>query len=187
MKNTTESTETKKEQPIKSDLTKEILSWIKAGILTLIIYLFINFFIFTARVDGPSMLPTFTHGDLIFVSRIAYTLPEGLPEYNDIVIFSNEIRGYEIIKRVIGLPGDHIEIKDNQVYRNGSLLQETYLDESIITEGNIDEIIQEGHIFVLGDNRQNSADSRISDIGQVSMDDVKGRVLVRVIPNFKIF
>lgn len=171
----------------KTDIKKEIISWIKAGILTLVIYLFINLFVFTARVDGPSMLPTFTHGDLIFVNRIAYTLPKGLPDYEDIVIFNNEIRGYDIIKRVIGLPGDHIEVKDNEVYRNGTLLQEPYLADEIITEGNIDEIVQEGHIFVLGDNRPNSADSRISDIGQVSIDDVMGRVLVRVIPNFRIF
>lgn len=168
------------------DLKKETISWIKAGLITIVFYIFINFFVFTARVDGPSMLPTFTHGDLIFVNRIAYA-NEKLPDYNDIVIFSNEERGYEIIKRVIGLPGDHIEIKENKVYRNGTLLQEPYLYDDMITEGDIDEIVKESHIFVLGDNRTNSADSRIQNIGQVDMSEVLGKVVVRMIPNFKLF
>lgn len=187
MKEETKNMNKNIDSPMKPDLKKEILSWVQAGIITLVIYLFINAFVFTARVDGPSMLPTFTHGDLIFVNRVAYTLMSDLPEYEDIIVFKSETRGYEIIKRVIGLPGDHIEIKDGKVYRNGSLLQESYLDSEIVTEGDIDEIIQEGHIFVLGDNRPNSADSRVPDIGQVSMKDVKGKVFIRMIPNFKIF
>ncbi len=166
-----------------NEIQQEMMSWVKAGVLALFFYICINFFIFTARVDGPSMLSTFTHGDLIFVNRIAYTLMSDLPEYEDIVIFTNETRGYELIKRVIGLPGDHIQVKDGQVYRNGTLLQEDYLDAGIETEGDVDEIVKEGYIFVMGDNRPNSADSRLPEIGQVSMKTVKGKVFLRIIPN----
>lgn len=172
------------------EVKKEIISWIKAGIITLIFYLFVNIFIFTAKVDGPSMLSTFEHGDLILVNRIAYSLDNSLPEYEDVIIFTNEYKGYELIKRVIGLPGDHIEIKEGKVYRNGTLLTEIYLDTSILpngTEGNVDEIINEGHVFVMGDNRANSADSRYPEIGQINMKDVKGKVFLRMIPNFKTF
>ena len=191
MKNKEKINNEKRNEKIDLDIKEEIMSWIKAGVVTLIFYLFVNIFVFTARVDGPSMLPTFEHGDLILVNRIAYTLNEtSLPEYEDIVIFTNKSRGYELIKRVIGLPGDHIEIKDGEVYRNGTLLSEVYLDESIHpngTEGNIDEIVKEGHIFVMGDNRANSADSRYEEIGQINMSDVKGKVFLRMIPNFKTF
>ncbi len=185
----TKDTKTKvqntEKKDIKNEVQQEIMSWIKAGIITLFAYIFINFFIFTARVDGPSMLSTFTHGDLIFVNRIAYS--RTLPEYEDVVIFTSNTRGYELIKRVIGLPGDHIVVKDGQVYRNGTLLQEPYLDDGIVTEGDIDTIVNEGFIFVMGDNRPNSADSRIDEIGQVSMDSVKGKVFLRIIPNPKFF
>lgn len=171
----------------KNEIQQEIMSWVKAGVITLFLYIIINFFVFTARVDGPSMLSTFTHGDLIFVNKIAYTLMSDLPEYEDVVIFTSNIRGYELIKRVIGLPGDHIQIKDGKVYRNGTLLQEPYLDDGIETDGEIDEIVKEGYIFVMGDNRPNSADSRLPEIGQVSMDTVRGKVFFRVIPNPKRF
>lgn len=159
---------------------KEIKEWIKSAAIALVLFFFINIFFFAARVDGESMEPNFYHGDRLIVNRLAYK--DKLPEYGDVVIFYCETKGYTLIKRVIGLPGDKIEIKDGAVYRNGSKLDESaYI--SCETNGNISTTVEEGHIFVLGDNRPDSADSRYAQIGQIDMKDVKGQPILRLYPN----
>lgn len=165
---------------MKTTVKTEILSWIKTGIIAFILFLILNFFILTARVDGASMEPNFSNGDTLIVNRLAYK--NTLPQYSDIIVFDCETKGAYLIKRVIGLPGDHIEIKDGKVYRNEvELNEQEYI--SCETNGNIDEIIKDNHIFVMGDNRPNSADSRIPQVGQIKIEDIKGKVQVRLFPN----
>lgn len=158
----------------------EIIEWIKSAVIALIVLLFLNVFFFSARVDGESMSPTLSNGDRLIVSRLSYF--NSTPKYGDIIVFYCETKGYTLIKRVIGLPGDTIEIKDGEVFRNGSKLDESaYID--VATNGNISTTVEEGKVFVLGDNRPDSADSRYAQIGQVPFENIKGKVLIRLFPN----
>jgi signal peptidase I len=85
------------------------------------------------------------------------------------------------VKRVIGLPYEHLVIKDSKVYIDDKHLEEDYLIDAY-TDGDIDIIIPSDHIFVMGDNRENSDDSRKSYIGTISLDDILGKVFVRMYP-----
>ncbi len=162
----------------------ELWEWIKALLIAFAIAAFIRYFLFTPIVvDGDSMMPTLEDGDRMIVNKIGYKI--GSPDRFDIVVF-HAPEGKDYIKRVIGLPGDHIEYIDDQLYINGEALEEPYLDQykAEITEGNLTgdfklqdinpdyEVIPEGHVFVMGDNRRFSKDSR--HIGVVSLDEIIG-------------
>jgi len=96
---------------------------------------------------------------------------------SDIIVINEEILDKRIIKRVIGLPNETFEIKNSCVYINGELLKEEYLNEDIKTYPDMKVAVPEGHIFVLGDNRENSKDSR--HIGVVKIEDVLGKAIYR--------
>ena len=159
------------------DLIKDIL-------LVIVIALLISFLIKPIIVKGSSMYPTLENDDYLIISKQAYKIGE--PERGDIVVFPHE-EGYGddplYIKRVIALPGDHLEIEDGKVYINGNLQQEEYINGDF-TEGDIDYVIPEDEIYVMGDNRGNSSDSRV--FGTVDIEDVTGEVLVRLYPFNKI-
>lgn len=159
------------------DLVKDIL-------LVIVIALLISFLIKPIIVKGSSMYPTLENDDYLIISKQAYKIGE--PERGDIVVFPHE-EGYGddplYIKRVIALPGDHLEIEDGKVYINGNLQQEDYINGDF-TEGDIDYVIPEDEIYVMGDNRGNSSDSRA--FGTVDIEDVTGEVLVRLYPFNKI-
>ena len=91
----------------------------------------------------------------------------------------------KIVKRIIGLPNDHVVIKDGYVYVNDKKLDEEYLD-NFYTMGNIDVIVPNDEIFVLGDNRSNSRDSRDSSIGTIEISDIIGKVAIRILPINKV-
>ncbi|AYC29222.1 signal peptidase I [Paenisporosarcina cavernae] len=165
----------------------EFWEWAKALLIAFGLAFLIRYFLFTPIVvDGESMMPTLEDGDRMIVNKIGYNIGE--PNRFDIIVFhAPEKKDY--IKRVIGLPGDHIEYKNDQLYINGEAIDEPYLDpyKSQISEGTLtedftlEEIIQmdkvpEGHIFVMGDNRRYSKDSR--HIGVVSIDEVIGSTSV---------
>lgn len=126
-------------------------------------------------VTGPAMSPTLSDGDRTLVNKISYHFKT--PERGDILVFrypSNPIR--EFIKRAIAVPGDTIEIKEGQVFVNDQLQNETYIQEP--TRGSFPLYkIPEGHIFVMGDNRNNSEDSRFKGVGFVNYDLIIGKVV----------
>src|SRR5699024_9113302 len=153
--------------------SNEWMDWIKIIVAALLIALIVRKFFFSPIiVDGPSMQPTLHDQDKMIVNKFIYYIKE--PERFDIVIFhaNNE---KDFIKRVIGLPGEHIKVENNILYVNGEEVEESFLnmveDEDvnypIITSdftlenlnGNYDTI-PENHVLVLGDNRKNSTDSR---------------------------
>ncbi|MFP3916166.1 signal peptidase I [Lysinibacillus telephonicus] len=159
----------------------EIWEWAKALIIAFAIAVLIRYFLFTPIVvDGESMMPTLEDGDRMIVNKM------GELDRFDIVVF-HAPEGKDYIKRVIGLPGDYIEYKDDQLYINGEPIDEPYLDEykSQLTEGTLTqdftlqdidptlEVIPEGYVFVMGDNRRYSKDSR--HIGIVSEEKIIGK------------
>ncbi|MGN1182533.1 MAG: signal peptidase I [Faecalibacillus sp.] len=151
---------------------------LKVIIVTVIVTFVFLQFVQISRVHGTSMEETYHEGNIVLVNKIFYKMGE--PKRNDIVIvdYQNVNDDTYIIKRVIGVGGDHIDIKDNVVYVNGKELDENYIKEPMITEDlSID--IPEGKIFVMGDNRNCSLDSRKLGIFDFE-DDVIGKVFFKV-------
>ncbi|MFC4320202.1 signal peptidase I [Litchfieldia salsa] len=155
----------------------ELFEWLKALAIAVILAAVIRYFLFAPIiVDGYSMMPTLQDKDRMLVNKIGYLI--GNPNRFDIVVFhATEEKDY--IKRIIGLPGDHIEYKDDILYINGQSYDEPYLVEykkevfdAPLTEP-FEIKVPDGHLFVMGDNRRQSRDSR--HIGPVSIDEVMGK------------
>lgn len=162
----------------------EIWEWTKALIIAVALAFVIRSFLFAPIVvDGLSMMPTLHDQDRMIVNKFSYTIGE--PNRFDIIVFhAPENKDY--IKRIIGLPGDQIEYKDDILYVNGKAYKEPYLDEykKQVIDGPLTEpftledkigrkTVPEGQLFVMGDNRRFSKDSR--HIGTVSMKEVLGK------------
>lgn len=163
----------------KKNIKDSLFEYIKVIIITVVVTLGILYFVQISRVVGSSMEPTYHDGNIVLVDKFFYK--RGEPHYNDIVIVKYHVSAGEdqIIKRVVGLPGDHIEMKNNQFYRNGELVNETYINETMIGNEDFSYDIPEGKVFVMGDNRNNSVDSRM--IGYIDFDDqIVGRVFFKV-------
>ena len=124
-------------------------------------------------VRQTSMYPTLHDKDYLFIVRTGdYT-------YGDIVVFnSEELRQDNLVKRIVALPGDHIAIRGGSVYLNGERLQEEYLGPPVSTDGVMELVVSEGCVFLLGDNRSVSIDSRA--FGEVPMDTILGEVTLRI-------
>lgn len=163
----------------KRDYKSSLLEYVKVIIVAAVITLAVLHFIQISRVVGSSMEPTYHNGNIVLVDKIFYKRSQ--PQYNDIVIIKYHVSAGEdqIIKRVVGLGGDRIEMKNNQLYRNGELLEEDYIQEAMVGNEDFAYDIPEGKIFVMGDNRNRSVDSRL--IGYVDFEDeVVGRVFFKV-------
>ncbi len=170
---------------MKERVKKEIIGWIKSIAIALTISFLITQVIKLTVVSGESMKSTLEDKDYLIANRLAYKFND--IERGDIIIF-NSNRRYEdgseavYVKRVIATEGDHIIIKNSSVYVNGEEVDEYYLDENCYTEGNVDYIVPENHIYVLGDNRENSEDSRSSTLGAVEVSEIIGRIELRIWP-----
>ncbi|HEY8486098.1 MAG TPA: signal peptidase I [Limnochordales bacterium] len=152
-----------------------------AAVLALLIMTFV------ARaftVDGPSMLPTLHDGERLMVDKLSYRFRE--PQRGEIVVFRYPANPREhFIKRVIGLPGDVVEIRGGHVYVNGVALEEPYLTSP--TWGQFGPVrVPAGRYFVLGDNRNNSEDSRYPQVGFVPRALLEGRALWRFWPPSRV-
>ncbi len=155
-----------------------IKEWFKTIIYACIVVLILYFFAWPVTIEGESMEPTFLDGDKVITSRVL-TMAEKY-DVGDIVVFHmvDSDGQRDVIKRVIGVAGDKIEIKNGVVYRNGAALEEEYISGD--TQGDISVIVPEKSLFVLGDNRAYSYDSRM--IGSISQKDLKGKVIFRWYP-----
>ena len=180
-----------------------VFSWLKQIILVILLTLFISIFIIqTYDISDVSMEPTFDQqGNRVLVFLTPYHF--GIkPGYGEIVIIDSRVDRKRIlwdkliesplvalivrdrnvhmwVKRVIGLPGDILEYKDGRVYRNGQELTEPYVMDKMKTAFET-AVIPEGFIYVMGDNRNRSSDSRI--IGPVPISNIQGRVVLRIYP-----
>jgi signal peptidase I len=159
----------------------ELQEWIEAIVITLILAIILRSFVFVfARVEGTSMLDTLHEGDRLLVSKITYHFTE--PEYGDIVIIDVSQSIDDYVKRIIGKAGDTIEIKNNTVYRNGTVIDEPYLIPRLAYPDFHAVTVPEDCYFVLGDNRPVSQDSRYASVGFIAEDDIDGKIIYRVWP-----
>lgn len=166
------------DRPVPSPARRILSETIQTIGLALLLFLLINFLSARIRVDGNSMEPTFHDGDYVIVNKLAYRMGE--IERGDVVVFPFPLnREEDFIKRVIGLPGDRVSILDGTVYLNGAPIVEEYLSEQ--PQGDMAEIIvPQGYVFVLGDNRNDSSDSRVW--GPLNIEDILGRAVFRYWP-----
>jgi signal peptidase I len=150
-------------------------------VLSLVIFLLIRQVVQNYRIESHSMEPNFVEGEFILVNKLAYRL--GSPERGDVLVFHNPNNPDEdYIKRIIGLPGDSVEIREGEVFINEKLLAEDYPHHEIPAlyppYGPV--VIEPDHLFVMGDNRPQSSDSR--EFGQLSEEFIVGKAWVRVWP-----
>ena len=133
---------------------------IETLLLTFFIFWLVNSAVGRYRIDGNSMNPTLFNGQYLLINNVSYYLDE--PERGDIVVFRHPDQDLNLIKRVIGVPGDQIQIRDREVRVNGILIDEPYIKESPAYSGSWE--VPENTLFVLGDNRNNSSDSHSWDV-----------------------
>jgi len=159
------------------DWGKELKEWIISISAAIILALLIRTFIVELYVvDGPSMRPTLQHDERLVVNKFIYRVRD--PIKGEILIFRYpRDPSRDFIKRVIATAGDTIEIKEGRVYVNDQLQREDYILEKTRTEYP-KVTIPEGTVFVMGDNRNNSEDSRFSDVGFVPLDLIKGKAIL---------
>lgn len=177
-----EPEQVEEEKPVNKK--KEIISNIIYIAVVLAITIFIICFVGQrTKVDGDSMYPSLHDGDNLIVDKISYRFND--PERFDVIIFPFQDTKTFYIKRVIGLPGETVQIDyDGNIYINGEILEEDYGYETILNPGLAADPItlDEDEYFVLGDNRNDSKDSRSTEVGPVEEDDIIGRAWVRFFP-----
>lgn len=176
---------------MREAIKKESIEWLKAFGIGIIIFIIIRAFLFSNYVvEGESMLPTLQDGNKLIVNKLGYKITD-FKHFDVIVFHANEKEDY--VKRVIGVPGDKVEYRDDQLYINGKKYSEPFL-ESYQNQGSSgrltgnftleeltgEKIVPKGKLFVLGDNRLGSWDSR--HFGFISIDEVVGKVNLRYWP-----
>jgi signal peptidase I len=179
-------------KPVKSRTGNEITEWIKAlAIAGLLVFVIRWFLVSPFIVDGPSMQPNFWNRERIIVNKIMYDIRQ--PQRGEVIVFHVPQEGRDFIKRVIGLPSETVKVEGDKVYINGKQIEENYLKdayekahaEGVLYNSNDtdrsnfpnssfpDAVVPEGMLFVMGDNRSNSEDSRM--IGFIPIDRIVGR------------
>lgn len=181
----TEVKDERKATEIIGSIGKTIYSLIETILVALVLAIVLYLFIMTPHeVVGNSMHPTYKNGEMLMANKVTYKV--SAPQRGDVIIFKFSDT-QDFIKRIIGIPGDEVMIKDGKIYINNELLDESkYLKSSVITNGGtyLHEgqtiTIQDNEYFVCGDNRTNSSDSR--EFGPITKDRIKGKAWIVYFP-----
>ena len=157
----------------------KIISWLALiGVAIALAWGIVNYVIQTTYMTGESMEPTLKNGQLVFVHKFGYHFTE--PKRFDVVVFetNKNNNSHFYIKRIIGLPGETVQIVDGDVYIDGELLEGTPFPDKIVTMGLAQEAIElgEDEYFVMGDNANNSEDSRSANIGNIARENIVGKI-----------
>lgn len=179
-------------------MLKMLKEWACSIVFAMAAALFINIFLLQQIVvEGRSMEPTLHNKEHLFVSKVGHTFKK-MPEYGDIVVLDSRVGrernlrddliepvnnwigrpSHIYIKRVVGQPGDVMKISGGKVYRNGTVLTEEYLKEPMSLLQEVETTVPKEHVFVLGDNRNNSSDSRV--LGSIPLDHVTGVMVFKL-------
>ena len=150
-----------------------------------LVFGFVRPFVLEAfRIPSESMVPTLLVGDRVFVNKFIYRFTE--PERGDVVVFYSVNGGEEdLIKRVVGVAGDEVEVRNGTLLVNGEAREEPYLNRNLpFNDSYGPSEVPEGHVFVMGDNRANSADSRV--FGPLPIENIEGEAFLRFWPPGRI-
>ncbi|MDP4009881.1 MAG: signal peptidase I [Candidatus Shapirobacteria bacterium] len=168
-----------------------ILEFMQSIVLALAVFIFLYMFVAQPNeVKGSSMYPNFENGDFLLTDKLSYFFGE--PQRGDVVVFKAPPSEpcaedqCDYIKRIIGLPGDKVMVRDSKVYLNGKILDQYFIPDNTITEGgtfnqeNIEKTVPEGYYLCWGDNRQHSRDGR--EFGPVKKDAIVGKAFFKYWP-----
>lgn len=176
----------------KKSALREALDWVVSIVVAIAVVVVLNIFVFVqVVVDGQSMYPTLHNKDRLIATRFLYT-----PEAGDIVVVEPYLKEGTVkgklmfgrtlyIKRVIATEGQTIDLKGGQVYIDGKVLEEDYISDDVMTLKMSTELpatVPDGHVFVMGDNRENSKDSRDRSVGMIRNEQVVGKAVFRLLP-----
>ena len=175
----------------KKKVEEKEFSWIReivsTGLYLLVVvaltFLFVQYVGQRTHVNGDSMNNTLENGDNLIVDKISYRFKD--PERFDIIVFPYQYQeDTYYIKRIIGLPGETVQIEDGAIYIDGEVLEESYGKEVMYNAGIASQPIElgEDEYFVLGDNRNNSRDSRDPSVGTIQKDQIIGKAFIRIWP-----
>lgn len=185
--------DTKHETKTNVKRRSELNDWVKSIIIAAFIAILLMQLIVPTVVREHSMEPSFYGGDYLIVGKINYKISS--PHRGDVIIFKSDIPMNTaepsqakklLIKRIIGMPGDVINISDNEVSINGEVIDEPYINEGGTPGDVVNYVVPKDSYFVMGDNRTVSIDSRRNEVGPVHKDRIIGKALIRLYPFNKI-
>ncbi len=174
----------RKKKKKKKNILREALTWVLYLVLIVAaVYLVVNYVAERTEVRGDSMYPALEDGDQLIVDLFSYHFTD--PRRFDVIVFPFQYQeDTYYIKRVIGLPGETVQITDGVIYINGEELEESYGYEAIRNPGlaSVELTLGEQEYFVLGDNRNDSTDSREPSVGNISRDEIIGKAVLKIWP-----
>lgn len=167
------------------DFMSEVGQWaISILVVVILAYSIVTFGVQSVTMIGQSMNPALTNQDVVLINKRAYTFHE--PGRYDVIAFKlkEDTENYFNIKRIIGLPGEKVQIKNGHIFIDGNVRTDLPFEDLVMTEGlALDEItLGEDEYFVMGDNCNNSEDSRYVNIGNISEKEISGKVFFRIAP-----
>ena len=175
----------RKRRRLNVDIIKKVLLWaVEIGIVVFLGVFVVMFFGRSTSIIGDSMSPTLEAGDSVLINKMSYIFKE--PKRGDIIVFkpngSKKSRYY--IKRVVGIPGDKVIIKNGKIYINDEEYTDDFTEQRIENAGiaEMEITVGEKEYFVLGDNRNNGEDSRYANIGNVKLEYIEGRPWLKAAP-----
>lgn len=183
--NVQETVNIEESKPKQKSNWDEILSWVKVILSAFVIAIILRTFVFQmALVNQSSMEPTLHQGQMLVISKINYLV--GDPHRGEIIVLKDEVENKLLIKRVIGLPGETIELDNGKVYIDGKVLDPDYTLSPTYPYTVDKWTLGEGQYFAMGDNREHSRDSRSDNVGLIDRNRIIGKAVFRVWPFNKL-